>query len=64
MITSIFYILYIKSLLVVAKMIGSLGKNDSLYFHSKLFCVWLWPLQSFECDYDHHSTVAFGSTQI
>jgi len=31
-------------LFVVATIIGSPGKNDSLLFHSKL------------CDYDHHST--------
>ena len=38
-----------KYLFVVAKIIGSPGKNDSLLFHSNLFLVWLWPLQSFEC---------------
>jgi len=32
-------------LIVVAKIVGSPGKNDSLLFHSKLLKVWLWPLQ-------------------
>jgi len=36
-ITSIFYISYMEPLFVVAKIIGSPGKNDSLLFHSKLF---------------------------
>jgi len=43
---------------VAAKIIGSPGKNDSPLFHSKLFYVSLWPLQSLECDYDHYNTVS------
>jgi len=35
----------VEPLFVVAKIIGSPGKNDSLLFHSKLFLVWLLPLQ-------------------
>jgi len=34
------------------------GKNDSLLFHSKLFQVWLWPLVSVECDYDHYKVLS------
>jgi len=44
-------------LFVVAEIIGSPGKNDSLLFHSNIFWVWLWPLQSFERNYDHYSCV-------
>ena len=39
-------------------------KNDSLLFHSKLFQPWLRVLQSFDCDYDNNSTVAFGNALI
>jgi len=35
-------------LFVIAKIIRSLGKNDSLLFHSKLF----------KCDYDHHKVLS------
>jgi len=34
------------------------------YFSFKIVLVRLWPLQSFECDYDHHSAVAFGNARI
>jgi len=44
-ITSRFYISYMEPLFIVAKIIGSPGRNDSLLFHSKLFYVWWWPLQ-------------------
>jgi len=53
-------------LFVVAKIIGSSGKNDCLLFHSKLFYVrlwYLWLLYSFDRHYDHCGT-AFGNTQI
>jgi len=53
-------------LFVVAKIIGSSVKNNYLLFHSKLFYVrlwYLWPLYSFERDYDHCGT-AFGNAQI
>jgi len=53
----------VEPLFVVAKTIGSPGKNDSLLFHSKLFKLWLWPLQSFERDDDHYSPVAFGNAR-
>jgi len=43
---------------VVDKIIGSSSKNDSLLFHSKLYAVWLWPLQSSECDYDHYKVLS------
>jgi len=36
-ITSIFYISYMKTLFVVDKIIGSPGERDSLPLHSKLF---------------------------
>jgi len=36
-ITSIFYISYMKIFFVVAKIIGSPGERDSLFLHSKLF---------------------------
>ena len=52
-ISSIFYISYMQPLVVVVKILGSPGKNDSLLFHSKMFYVWLWALQCFTCDYDH-----------
>jgi len=41
-------------LFVVAKIIGSPGKNDSLLFIQNCF----------KCDYDHHSTAAFGNARI
>ena len=28
------------------------------------YIVWLWPLQSFVCGYDHYSAVAFGNARI
>jgi len=37
---------FMELIFVVAKIIGSPGKNDSLLFHSNYF----------KCDYDHHST--------
>jgi len=37
MIFSIFYISYTEPHLVVVKIIGSPGRNDSLRFHSNLF---------------------------
>jgi len=58
------FISYMESLFVVGKMIGSPGKNDCLLLHSKLLYVWLWPMQSFECDYDLYTTVAFGNARI
>jgi len=45
MITSRLYTSYMEPLFVIAKIIGSLGKNDSLLFHSKLVKMWLWPSQ-------------------
>jgi len=41
-------------LIVVAKIIGSPGKNDGLLFHSNCFKGY----------YDHYSTVAFGNARI
>jgi len=54
MITSIFFISYMETLFVVAKIIGSPGENNSLLFHSKLL----------KWDYDHCSIVAFGNARI
>jgi len=52
-----FYIIYFvyEPLFVVAKIIGSFGKNDALYFFIQ---------NCFKCGYDHYSTVVFGNAGI
>jgi len=42
----LYFTFFMELIFVVAKIIGSPGKNDSLLFHSNYF----------KCDYDHHST--------
>jgi len=44
-ITSVLYISFVEPLFVVAKIIGSPGKNDFLLFSFK---------NCFKCDYDHN----------
>jgi len=67
MITSRCYISYVEPLSVVGKI--SPGKTFSFKIVSSVvmtitkYWMWLWPLQSFECDYGHYSTVGFGNAR-
>ena len=54
MITSRFYVSHIEPLFNVAKIIGSPGRNDSLFVIQNCF----------KCDDDRYSTVAFGNARI